>query len=170
MNAIPNLLIELRFRSGHLDRTCLRLIAESFAKAAFSRRGSPRFSQVLLLLHGDRASRAAHAAVMGVPTPTDVITIPYEATPFEPAHAELLVNPMQAARCALSRDPETLLPEERSIPWSPSHELALYIAHGFDHLTGADDASPADYRKMRRRELKWLATLPANLLSNLFTP
>jgi ssRNA-specific RNase YbeY (16S rRNA maturation enzyme) len=38
-------------------------------------------------------------------------------------------------------------------------ELALYIAHGFDHLSGADDDTPARRAAMRRTEMRWLAGL-----------
>ena len=41
--------------------------------------------------------------------------------------------------------------------WSPSRELALYIAHGCDHLNDERDTTPAGRRRMRRRELHWLA-------------
>ncbi len=37
-----------------------------------------------------------------------------------------------------------------------ARELALYIAHACDHLTGADDADDRQRRRMRRRELRWL--------------
>ena len=43
--------------------------------------------------------------------------------------------------------------------WSPAKELLLYIAHGIDHLSGADDFSPKDYQAMRRRELSWIKDL-----------
>jgi len=33
------------------------------------------------------------------------------------------------------------------------------VAHGMDHLSGADDLTPADYDRMRRRELAWLSAL-----------
>ncbi len=36
-------------------------------------------------------------------------------------------------------------------------ELALYLAHGADHLAGSGDYTDADRRRMRRRELRWLA-------------
>ena len=35
-------------------------------------------------------------------------------------------------------------------------ELALYLAHGCDHLTGADDRTVRQRRRMRRRELRWI--------------
>jgi ssRNA-specific RNase YbeY (16S rRNA maturation enzyme) len=40
--------------------------------------------------------------------------------------------------------------------WSPAKELMLYIAHGMDHLSGADDATPSERAAMRRRELGWI--------------
>ncbi|MDD5677150.1 MAG: rRNA maturation RNase YbeY [Kiritimatiellae bacterium] len=35
-------------------------------------------------------------------------------------------------------------------------ELALYLAHGCDHLTGANDSTVLERRRMRRRELLWI--------------
>ncbi|MBQ3810327.1 MAG: hypothetical protein II839_05855, partial [Kiritimatiellae bacterium] len=64
-------------------------------------------------------------------------------------------------RAAAVRDPATLLPDERALRWNADAELALYLAHGFDHLAGSDDATAAGYRAMRRRELRWLAALPS---------
>ena len=37
-----------------------------------------------------------------------------------------------------------------------TNELALYLAHGCDHLTGANDRTVREQRRMRRRELLWL--------------
>jgi len=128
------------------------------------------------VLHGDRASAAAHAAAMGVRGPTDVITLRYDASPLSPARGELLVNPVEAARAAAARggpDGPALLPGEEKLPWSADAELALYVAHGFDHLAGSDDASAADFRAMRRRELRWLAALAARsggALPRFFVP
>lgn len=132
------------------------------AEALAARRGMETLESVLVVLHGDRASAAAHAAVMGVAGPTDVITLRYCATPAQGAHGELLVNPAEAVRQAERRgakDGPPLLPQERDAPWSAAHELMLYIAHGFDHLAGSDDAAVAGFRAMRLRELRWLDAL-----------
>ena len=81
----------------------------------------------------------------GMTRPTDVISLAYE-----PVHAEegwvgeVIVN----AERALQEGPNR--------PGGWRKELALYIAHGCDHLSGADDATPEQRRKMRRRELAWL--------------
>lgn len=39
---------------------------------------------------------------------------------------------------------------------APSRELALYLAHGCDHLSGATDDTPAQRARMLRRERRWL--------------
>jgi ssRNA-specific RNase YbeY (16S rRNA maturation enzyme) len=40
--------------------------------------------------------------------------------------------------------------------WGASRELALYLAHACDHLTGAGDYNNKDRRRMRRRDLRWM--------------
>ena len=84
---------------------------------------------------------------MGVEGATDVITQAYEAMPPEPEgiYGELYVNVDQALRFSnVARN------------WSAQKELLLYIAHGMDHLSGADDFESADRARMRRRELAWM--------------
>lgn len=119
-----------------------------------------------MLLVGDRGSAEAHARVFDDPNPTDVITLSYAAMPgvSEGRTGELIVNVDRAfaegTRRAAMRRPRA---------WSPDHELALYIAHGFDHLTGADDHEDADFRRMRARDLRWVAAAGrAGRVSGLF--
>ena len=80
---------------------------------------------------------------------TDVITQRYESLPGEPEGlvGELFVNVERA---------ETI---RKRATWTSERELLLYIAHGLDHLTGANDATPAERAAMRRRELAWLRTI-----------
>jgi len=72
---------------------------------------------------------------------------------------EIIVNVEQALRARHRPD------------WSPNQELALYIAHGIDHLHGSTDTNPRECQRMRRRELRWIRQtrsrddLPLNLLS-----
>ena len=98
----------------------------------------------------DAASDELHRAIMGVEGATDVITQAYDAVPPEKPglYGELFVNTDQALRVAPKRK-----------GWSPAKELLLYVAHGMDHLSGADDCAESDYNRMRRRELKWLNSL-----------
>ena len=110
----------------------------------------PLWHEVVVHLIHDAESDEMHRAIMGVEGATDVITQAYDAMPPEAPglYGELFVNVDQALRAA---------PKRRG--WSPAKELLLYIAHGMDHLSGADDHAPADYNRMRRRELAWLRGL-----------
>ena len=127
----------------------LRRAAEFFAERSSRRVGVP-FREVSVVLQDDAASDEAHRAVMGVEGATDVITQGFDAMPGEKegVYGELYVNCERAASAA---------PRRRG--WSPAKELLLYVAHGMDHLSGADDHVPADYMRMRRRELRWLGDL-----------
>ena len=130
----------------------LRRAAEFFASRSSERVGIP-FREVSVVLQDDAASDEAHRAVMGVEGATDVITQGFHAMPGEEPgiYGELYVNCERALSAA---------PRRRG--WSPAKELLLYVAHGMDHLSGADDRSPSDYARMRRRELRWLRELCAS--------
>lgn len=117
-----------------------------------------QWGEIVLLLLDDRAMAAANAAVFRRAEPTDTITQPYApAAAREPWTAELLVNVERAAREGTRR------------AGGPDRELALYVFHAAHHLTGADDSTPAQRRRMRARENAWLrAAAKEGLLKGLF--
>lgn len=123
--------------------------AEFFAEKSSARIGRA-FREVSIVLQDDEFSAEVHLAVNGVEGPTDAITQAYDAMPGEAdgVYGEVYVNCERAMKCAPKRK-----------GWSAAKELLLYIAHGIDHLSGADDLSPKDYERMRRRELRWLKQL-----------
>ena len=129
----------------------LRRAASFFAMRSRARIGNPRWNEVTVMLVRDAESDEAHRAIMGVAGATDVITQAYDSIPPEPEGlcGELIVNTDQALRAAPKR-----------MGWSAAKELLLYVAHGMDHLSGADDHSERGYRAMRRRELAWMRGLP----------
>ena len=129
-----------------LMRPELKRAAAFFAAKSSARIGEP-FRAVTVILQDDAFSAEVHLAINGAEGATDVITQRYDPLPGEAAgvYGELYVNVDQALRVA---------PKRRG--WSPAKELLLYVAHGMDHLSGADDLRPADYDRMRRRELAWL--------------
>ena len=133
-------------RAVGLGKAGLRCAAAFFAARSSSRVGVP-FRAVTVILQDDAFSAEVHQAVNGVAGATDVVTQRYDALPGEApgVYGELYVNGDQARRAA---------PKRRG--WSAAKELLLYVAHGMDHLSGADDLDLADYRRMRRRELAWL--------------
>lgn len=133
-------------RSLGLGKAALKAAARLFAGRSSARIGVP-FRAVTIILQDDAFSARTHAAINGAEGPTDVTTQAYGAMPPEPEgiYGELYVNVDQAVRAAPKR-----------AHWSPAKELLLYVAHGMDHLSGADDLAPADYGRMRRRELGWI--------------
>ena len=74
--------------------------------------------------------------------PTDVITFP--ADPVEQMAGEICVSVDQAIEEARKRKVEF------------SHELSLYLIHGWLHLVGFDDKEEEDRKIMRREEKKTL--------------
>ena len=133
-------------RDFGLSKGALKTAAASFAERSRSRVGGV-WHEVVVHLVRDAASDELHRAILGETGATDVITQAYDAIPPEEPGllGELFVNTDQALRAA---------PKRRG--WCPAKELLLYIAHGMDHLSGADDHDPADYARMRRRELEWI--------------
>lgn len=130
-----------------LNRTALKAAASFFASCSRARIGDPVWHEVVVHLVDDVASDETHRAIMGIEGATDVVTQAYDSIPPEPQglYGELFVNTDQALRAAPKRN-----------GWSATKELLLYIAHGMDHLSGADDHSEHDYHAMRRRELAWI--------------
>ena len=137
-------------RDFGLGKTAVKEAAERFAERSRKRVGGV-WHEVTVHLVRDAESDAVHRAIMGIAGATDVITQAYDAIPPEEPGllGELFVNVDQARRAAPSRK-----------GWSCAKELLLYIAHGMDHLSGADDHAPEDYARMRRRELSWLRDEP----------
>ena len=132
-------------RHAKLDRPALtRLTRELIALSGVN------ISSLSLILTNDAESARFNKAFLNHDGPTDIITQSYAPLPHDPPGiiAELYINLDQAAQVG-----------QTSTGVSPNRELLLYIAHGLDHLSGRDDATPAQRRAMRRRELSWLAKM-----------
>ena len=140
-------------REFGLNKAELKAAASFFASCSRARIGDPVWHEVVIHLVDDAGSDETHRAIMGIEGATDVVTQAYDSIPPEPQglYGELFVNTDQALRAAPKRK-----------GWSIAKELLLYVAHGMDHLSGADDHSEKDYRAMRRRELAWIRILPLN--------
>ncbi|MBL7075907.1 MAG: rRNA maturation RNase YbeY [Kiritimatiellae bacterium] len=102
--------------------------------------------ELSIILMDDEGITKVNEALLQHEGATDVITVRYHALPGEDERdgiAELYVNVERAVQLARRG-------------WPAGRELALYLAHGCDHLAGEDDATPVQRARMRRRELKWL--------------
>lgn len=142
-----------------IDKKATRLLAEKFRSLSVSsalRNGAPTYESVSLIIAGDALISRVHEQSMGIEGTTDVMTLAYAATPGIPATAEIFVNAQLAARCGADRSSLDLIAGEAQFSWSPAHELALYIAHGFDHLAGHEDTSASGFKAMRKRDIKWV--------------
>ncbi|HNX34680.1 MAG TPA: rRNA maturation RNase YbeY [Kiritimatiellia bacterium] len=143
-------------RGFRLDMAALKRLTLAIGALAQARTpDEPPWQDVTVHLLDDVGIAPVNAAIMAHAGATDVITQRYEPVPGEPDGlvGELFVNVERARRAAPKRG-----------VWSADRELALYLAHGFDHLTGADDATPAERARMRRRELGWLKRLALTAL------
>jgi probable rRNA maturation factor len=73
--------------------------------------------------------------------PTDVLAFHYEGM------GELIISTERAIANA------------RRFRTTPERELALYVIHGILHLHGYDDRTPAQRRRMRAAERRFMATV-----------
>ncbi len=109
------------------------------------------------MLTDDTHITEINATVFARKKSTDVIALRYDPIPGIETRttAELFINVQRAMQCHHRQG------------WTPSKELALYIAHGCDHLSGGLDDTETQRKQMRRRELRWLRELQPQALSEL---
>ena len=102
------------------------------------------WTHLSVALTDDEGIAAVHGDFLHDARPTDVISFDYGPQPAQAGDTgEVVVNVQRAV---------TLGPQFQG----PAYEVALYLAHGCHHLSGADDATPAQQRAMRRQEEAWL--------------
>jgi rRNA maturation RNase YbeY len=135
-------------------------------------RPARRWNDISLVLADDAAMRRLSASHHGRAEPTDVLSFRYEPMPGDRGRCsgEVIVN----VECALRRSCPAAGRRSRTaggVRPQASRELALYVAHGCDHLTGAGDARRSGRLRMRRRELRWLKQAEERgLLTGLICP
>ncbi|HWE97119.1 MAG TPA: rRNA maturation RNase YbeY [Tepidisphaeraceae bacterium] len=108
----------------------------------------PALSELSLALVGDAHMSKLHQQFMNIAGPTDVLTFPLEFDDRGREIAgEVVICVDEAARQAKRRG----TPVER--------ELLLYALHGMLHLSGFDDRTDPDFRRMHRTEDQILVRL-----------
>ncbi len=99
-----------------------------------------------MLFTDDSGIRQVNQQLLDRAETTDVICHGYDPIPGEKNRtAEIVVNVEKA-----------VLEASRNIKIEESWEIALYLAHACNHLSGRDDKTPAQRKSMRRRESSWL--------------
>lgn len=105
------------------------------------------WKEMSVVLTNDAGIRILNQKHLGNSDVTDVISFNYDPLPGERGgtSGEIIVNVERAAQDV-----------NRRWTWDAGKELALYIAHGCDHLVGQTDSDDAGRARMRRRELRWI--------------
>lgn len=132
----------------------VRQLVEFFLKQAGMHKNI-EWDEVSVVLVDDIGSRDINKLHLGHDYATDVISFNFDPIPgvtSSGACGEIVVNVEQARRMGNRFN-------------GFDHELALYLAHGCDHLSGEDDATLTQRRSMRRRELRWLKQVKTSGLS-----
>lgn len=141
MSTPPRLSFSHRAKSTPYDRARLERLAAATLPSCLAiakKHQAPLASleAVDISILGTSAMARVHRDFLGIPGATDVITFPY---------GEILV----CAPVAATRAPE--------FAHTTTTELALYIIHGFLHLSGHDDTTPAAAKKMAATQSRILA-------------
>ncbi len=96
-------------------------------------------AEITVAIVDDAEIASLHDRWMGLPDPTDVLTFDLSGCEGDFA-GDIVVSAETARRVA------------REVGWQPREELAYYVVHGLLHLSGFDDVTPGERRRMRRKE------------------
>ncbi|MFV0338926.1 MAG: rRNA maturation RNase YbeY [Chthoniobacterales bacterium] len=105
--------------------------AQSPQTANKSQKNLRSLEEIDISIVSDKKIAQVHKAFLNDPTPTDVITFPY---------GEIIVSADTAQRLA------------KDFAFPIEQEISLYIIHGFLHLQGYDDHTPAQRNEMHARQ------------------
>ncbi len=130
-----------------VDRPWLRRLAGFFMEKTAAMNAARRWVECSIVIVGDERMARLNQDVLGHEGVTDVITFAYPPVPGEEPsgwRGEIVINIAEASRNGLRHR------------GGARRELALYLAHGIQHLGGADDGTPAQRRAMNARQNRWL--------------
>ncbi len=134
-----------RQRLRRVDPSALARLARFLMGCALpARRGDGGWAALGIALVDDEGIAACNRTYLDHPRATDVIAFTLPPAPGRRGPSgDLLVNLERAL--ARTRGPA-----------AAARELALYLAHGCDHLAGGRDNTPAARRRMLRRNARWV--------------
>lgn len=100
-----------------------------------------KLMELSVVLAGDNLMSDLHKQFMNIEGPTDVLTFPLDAdSKGRPISGEVFVCVPEARR------------QSRRLGTNVNDEVLLYALHGLLHLSGWDDRTAAQYRRMHRKE------------------
>ena len=104
--------------------------------------------EISIVLIGDTKMAALHESFLNVPGTTDVLTFETDHTPKGRITAgEIVICPSYAKR------------EARRRKLDVNHEILLYAVHGVLHLSGYDDRTEAEHKRMHKEEDRILTAI-----------
>jgi probable rRNA maturation factor len=130
-----------------LDRRAVTRVVHTLDKNRTEFSGGCPEGELSLAFLTDPALARIHADFLSDPTTTDVIT--FEGNSSLKSAGEICVSADTAAAYAKLHDRDF------------SHELTLYVVHGWLHLAGYDDLKPMLKRQMRAAEKRAMTLLEA---------
>ncbi len=138
--------ISNRQRKCTVDREVLGKLVHRFMHHAEAMDPGKTWLECSIILVGHRMMTEINESVLKHEGTTDVITFRYRSSPGEAKgwRGEIVINVEEAIESGRDR------------PGGASRELALYLAHGCQHLGGADDATAVERAAMSRRQNRWL--------------
>lgn len=115
-----------------------------------------RLAELSIALVGEKRMQELHKRFMDIDSPTDVLTFPLETDRRgRPISGEVVI----CVPVALKRS--------RDVRTRPANEVLLYAIHGLLHLSGWDDRTDRQYRRMHEMEDTILRRLG---IGPVFTP
>lgn len=127
-----------------VDRPRLRRLLMYFMERAAHLQPSAQWRLISVLLTDDSKTAELNCRYFNRNCPTDVISFTYASVCRGGIRdGEIIINLARALSEGKKRG-------------GSCRELALYLAHGCDHLHGQEDRSRRGRYRMRRRELRWI--------------
>jgi probable rRNA maturation factor len=135
--------LQKKFR---VNQAALKRIVRFFMEKSARMDPTRNWVECSIVVVGHEQMISLNESVLRHKGTTDVITFTYPTTPGETPgwRGEIVVNIDEASEVARDRG-ETI-----------NRELSLYIAHGCQHLGGADDRTESERADMNRRQNRWL--------------
>jgi probable rRNA maturation factor len=121
----------------------------------------PEGTALSINLVGPRVMRRINREFLGHDNLTDVICFDYRDD------SSSLTDGAVAVEILISPDMAEIQASELPTKRTPGSELLLYLVHGVLHAAGELDATPAQRRRMRRREREVLNSLAESGVTSL---
>lgn len=127
-------------------------VISSLAQHILAEEGKSGVWQFGIQFVDDPTMQHAHDQFMGIDSPTDIMTFPYEDDPMDYEIPGLEDGEMIQQGGDLMISMDRAADHARDARWSTRKELEFLIVHGILHILGWDDESDDDRSRMLERQ------------------